>query len=60
MLFEYQIVELTTEILKLKMKRTPSYFWTESNLNDEKTMKRAEEIRRKGIIITMEKIKNGG
>ena len=60
MVFEYQIAELTTESLKLKMKRTPSYFWTESNLNDEKTMKRAEEIRRKGIIITMEKIKNSG
>ena len=60
MIFEYDIVELNTETLKLKIKRTPSYFWTESNLNDEEITKKLDEIKESGIILTLEKIKNGG
>ena len=60
MIFDYQIVELTAERLKLKIKRTPSYFWTESNLNDEKIKMELEKIKENGIIITLEKIINGG
>jgi hypothetical protein len=60
MIFDYEILELTSETLKLKIEQTPSYFWTESNLNDEKIKKELEEIKENGIIITLEKIKNGG
>jgi|TARA_B110000240_G_C13287335_1_gene362722 hypothetical protein len=60
MIFDYEIMELTAESLKLKIKRTPSYYWTESNLNDEKIKTELEEIKENGIIITLEKIKNGG
>jgi hypothetical protein len=60
MIFEYDILELTSETLELKIKRAPSYYWTESNLNDEKIKKELEEIKENGIILTFEKIKNGG
>ena len=60
MVFEYNILELTSETLKLKIKRAPSYYWTESNLNDEKIKKELEEIKKNGITITLKKIKNGG
>ena len=60
MVFEYNILELTSETLKLKIKRAPSYYWTESNLNDEKIKKELEEIKENGITITLKKIKNGG
>jgi hypothetical protein len=60
MAFEYEIMELTVESMKLKIKRTPSYYWTESNLNDEKIKTELEEIKENGIILTLEKIKNGG
>jgi hypothetical protein len=60
MIFEYDILELTSETLELKIKRAPSYYWTESNLNDEKIKKELEEIKENGIILKLEKIKNVG
>lgn len=60
MAFDYEIVKLSSDTLKLKIDRTPKYFWTESNLNDEKIEKKLEEIKQNGIMITLEKIKNGG
>ena len=60
MLFDYEIESLNSDTLKFKIDRTPSYFWTESNLNDEKIKNELEEIKQNGITITLMKIKNGG
>jgi hypothetical protein len=60
MAFDYEIMKLSTDTLELKIDRTPSYFWSESNLNDEKIKKELEKIKQNGIIISLEKIKNGG
>ena len=60
MLFDYEIESLNSDTLKFKIDRTPDYFWTESNLNDEEIKNELEEIKQNGITITLIKIKNGG
>lgn len=60
MLFDYEIETLNSDTLKFKIDRTPNYFWTESNLNNKNIQKKLEEIKNKGIIVTLIKIKNGG
>jgi hypothetical protein len=58
--FEYEIKKLTSDTLQIKIERTPSYFWTETDLSDRIVKEKLEDIKENGIIVTLERIKNGG
>ncbi len=60
MIFDYEIMKLTSDTLELKIKRIPSYFLAEGILNALNFEKKLKEIKENGIIITLENIKNGG
>ncbi|WP_053975902.1 hypothetical protein [Mangrovimonas xylaniphaga] len=60
MVFEYGIESLTTDSLKLKIKKIPTYFWTDENLSDQKVQDKIAQLQKGGVLLELEKIKNGG
>lgn len=60
MVFEYGIENLTSDSLKLKIKKIPTYFWTDENLSDQRVQDKIAELQKSGVILELEKIKNGG
>lgn len=57
MLFSYEIRTLNSDTLILNIDRTPTYFWTEANLNDSKIKEILQDIKENGITITLTKFK---
>ena len=60
MVFNYGIENLTSDSLKLNIRKIPTYFWTDENLSDQKVKDKVSELQKSGVILELIKIKNGG